>query len=97
MNLGLCVVAYGGTVFNVNTTEKQALYFETADQLLEHLENLTPELREETGRKMKELAQIMYTWKAISRAYSNTLEGALGNPVAFQDELNKEKVLTSIS
>jgi len=97
MNLGLCVVAYGGTVFNVNTTEKQALYFETADQLLEHLEKLTPELRAETGKKMKELAQIMYTWKAISRAYSHTLEKALGNPVAFQDELNKEKVLTSIS
>lgn len=97
MNLGLCVVAFGGTVFNVNTTEKQALYFENAEQLLEHLENLTPELRAETGKKMKELAQVMYTWKAISRAYSNTLEKALGNPIAFQDELNQEKVLTSIS
>ncbi|MEM6804590.1 MAG: DUF1972 domain-containing protein, partial [Bacteroidota bacterium] len=90
MNLGLCVVAYGGTEFNINTTEQEALYFKNAEELLSHLENLTTEVREEVGQKMKALAEVRYTWKAISREYSNTLEKALGNPIAFQDQ-NKEK------
>ena len=57
MNLGLPVVAFGGTVFNRNTTAYEALYFETADELLAHLKALTPEKRTALGEKMRELGQ----------------------------------------
>jgi len=91
MNLGLAIVAYGGTVFNINTTENQALYFENAEQLLQHLQEMTPESRARVGADMKVLAGKRYTWKVISQEYSNTLERALGNPVIIQEP---QKVVT---
>ena len=78
MNLGLPVIAFGGTVFNRNTTAHEALYFETADELLAHLEALTPESRKALGAKMKELGQKHYTWKGISRQYAQSIMWALG-------------------
>lgn len=89
MNLGLAVVAYGGTVFNKNTTENQALYFENAEQLLAHLRDMTPEIRAKVGADMKVLAGALYTWKVISQEYSDTLERALGNLTTPQNKARK--------
>lgn len=96
MNLGLAVVAYGGTVFNINTTENQALYFENAEQLLQHLQDMTPESRAKVGADMKVLAQSLYTWKVISQEYADTLERALGNLTTPQKK-SKQLAHSSIS
>ena len=78
MNLGLPIIAYGGTVFNRNTTHHQALYFETSDQLLAQLKELKPEVRSALGEKMKKLGQKYYSWKKISRQYAQAIEELMG-------------------
>ncbi len=69
MSLGLPVVAYG-CVFNRETTCDQALFFNSADELVGVLSNLDDELIADVGLKMKRLADQLYTWDKISSCYA---------------------------
>ena len=68
MHFGLPILAFD-CVFNRNTTENKALYFETADELSGLVQNLNPDTREAIGRDMSEIAQQRYTWEKIAESY----------------------------
>ncbi|MFK7924715.1 MAG: DUF1972 domain-containing protein [Bacteroidia bacterium] len=76
MNLGLPIISFD-VVFNRETTESKAIFFDTAEKLLAELRQLTPESREATGRNMREVAQRRYTWKIISEQYASSIEKSL--------------------
>lgn len=76
MNLGLPILSYG-VVFNRETTEGQAAFFNDADELLKTLKSLTPEKREELGNRMMQLGKARYTWKIISEQYADSIELSL--------------------
>ncbi|MEL6673508.1 MAG: DUF1972 domain-containing protein [Bacteroidota bacterium] len=76
MNLALPIIAYG-VVFNRESTENQAVFFESAEELLAELQALTPEKRQALGARMKELAERLYTWKVIARQYADAVDKAL--------------------
>jgi glycosyltransferase involved in cell wall biosynthesis len=73
MHFGIPVLAHGCS-FNRHTTEDRALYFETAEDLLQVAQNLTPECATRVGGAMREIAQRRYTWNKVAREYSNLLE-----------------------
>lgn len=64
MFFGIPVISFD-VVFNRATTEDQAYYFKTADELLGIID--TPDL---DGSFMKEIAEQRYTWKTISKQYT---------------------------
>lgn len=76
MNLGLPIISFD-VVFNRETTESKAIFFDSAEKLLAELRQLTPESREATGRNMQEVAQRRYTWKIISEQYATSIEKSL--------------------
>jgi len=73
MHFGIPVLAHGCS-FNRHTTEDRALYFETAEDLLQVAQNLTPECATRVGGAMREIAQRRYTWNKVAREYFNLLE-----------------------
>lgn len=72
MNLGLPIIAYG-VIYNKETTEHKAYYFESADQLKDIVETLSKHefLRRKLGMEMKSIATRRYTWKIITEKYEN--------------------------
>ncbi len=76
MNLGLPIISFD-VIFNRETTESKAIFFDSADKLLAELRQLTPESRAATGEKMREVAQRRYTWKVISEQYATSIEKSL--------------------
>ncbi|MEO0474035.1 MAG: DUF1972 domain-containing protein [Bacteroidota bacterium] len=85
MNLALPIVAYG-VVFNRESTEHKAVFFESADELLGQLRELTAERRESLGQTMKEVAQRRYTWPVIAGEYARSVEKAMaGEKAVFFD------------
>jgi len=91
MHLGLPVIAYGA-VYNRITTEHQCLYFDTADDLLGHLENLPALSLRAQALRMKEVADRRYSWQVIANKYRWCLEDKqpepepeiISEPVALQ-------------
>lgn len=69
MSLGLPVVAYGCN-FNRETTNGQALFFSSSEELAGVLERLDDGLLAELSEKMKELADSLYTWDKVSSSYA---------------------------
>ena len=76
MNLALPIVAYG-VVFNRETTEQKAVFFESADELLGQLQQLDQERRAQLGEAMKEVAERRYTWPVIASEYARSVEKAM--------------------
>lgn len=76
MNLGLPIISFD-VVFNRETTESKAIFFDSAEKLLSELRQLTPESRSATGENMREVAQRRYTWKVISEQYATSIEKSL--------------------
>lgn len=72
MNLGLPIIAYD-VMYNMETTEKKALYFKDKDELLEHIKNLTEEKIKTLSSQMLEIAKRRYTWKVIAGKYKDML------------------------
>lgn len=79
MHLGLPVIAYGA-VYNRITTEHQCLYFDTADDLLGHLENLPALSLRAQALRMKEVADRRYSWQVIANKYRWCLEDRQPEP-----------------
>lgn len=72
MHFGVPVLAHGCT-FNRHSTEDQALYFETSEELAALVRGLCPENAAAVGSAMKEIAQRRYTWEKIGKAYFELL------------------------
>jgi glycosyltransferase involved in cell wall biosynthesis len=72
MALGLPIIAYN-VPFNRETTDNQALYFETAEELRVMLEELTNATLERVGRAMRQIAARRYTWEEIVRKYEQVI------------------------
>jgi len=71
MSLGLAVVAFD-VAYNRETTENKALFFTTADDLIEILDT-GPEDYHEMGVVMKNIATTRYTWSKIAQKYRHVL------------------------
>ena len=72
MNLALPIIAYD-VGYNRASTENEALYFRTAEGLLEALSHLDEKKRDQLSREMSTIAKRRYTWKAIANKYRNML------------------------
>ncbi len=72
MNLGLPIIAYD-VMYNKETTEKKAIYFNDEKELLEIINQLTEEKRAQLSAKMMEIANRRYTWKVIAEKYKAML------------------------
>jgi len=73
MHFGIPIAAHGCS-FNRHTTENKALYFESALELHELVQALTPGRAEQVGANMGEIARRRYTWERIGRSYFGLLE-----------------------
>jgi len=76
MYLGLPVLAYD-CVYNRETTENKAIYWDTADELYNILSGLKEENIKRIGTELKEIADRRYTWKTISEKYNNIFKGLI--------------------
>ncbi|MBK8623121.1 MAG: DUF1972 domain-containing protein [Saprospiraceae bacterium] len=68
MYLGLPVLA-NHVSYNRVTTENKALYFDSKDNLILHINNLYTAKLIKIGDEMKEIAQRRYTWSNIAKKY----------------------------
>lgn len=72
MHFGVPVLAHGCD-FNRTTTEGRALYFETEDELIERVHDLTLTEGADIGDAMLEIARRRYTWDHVGAAYFSLL------------------------
>lgn len=87
MNLGRPILAYD-VVFNRETTANEALFFQNTQQLLQHLQQLSPRKLQQLGKKMKSLALKHYTWEVVAQQYARTIRQVCAGPVfSTQPEL----------
>lgn len=75
MHFGLPIVAHG-CVFNRKTTENEADYFETDEDLARFLSNRNHDAEKARGQRMLEIARKRYTWGEIGKSYFNLIEKA---------------------
>ncbi|MEL7530892.1 MAG: DUF1972 domain-containing protein [Bacteroidota bacterium] len=92
MNLGLPIISFD-VIFNRETTESKAIFFDSADKLLAELRQLTPESRAATGENMREVAQRRYTWKVISEQYATSIEKSLQPKSSLSDNLETQSAI----
>lgn len=72
MHLGLPILAYG-IDYNIETTQKEALYFEDEKSLIRTLEAISKDELEKNSSAMAEIAVERYTWKKVTDSYSQLL------------------------
>lgn len=72
MHFGLPVLAYD-CAFNRHTTQAQALFFRSAEELVTLVGAITQEQAESVGSKMQEIAMTDYTWDRIGAEYFKAL------------------------
>ena len=72
MNLGLPIVAYD-VMYNKETTEKKAVYFNNTNELMEIINQLDDTTRKNLADKMLEIAKRRYTWEVIANKYKTML------------------------
>lgn len=70
MYLAIPIIAFDVS-FNRETTENQALFFDSAKSLKDLCITLDEAKRQELSGKMKEIADRRYTWERISECYYN--------------------------
>lgn len=68
MFLGLPVICFD-VIYNRETTLNQAIYFNTADELISIIQSLNQTALNKLGKKMKKIAEENYTWEKISGQY----------------------------
>jgi glycosyltransferase involved in cell wall biosynthesis len=72
MHFGVPIVAYDCS-FNRFTTDDAALFFNDTDSLRSALDKLRVPLSSVVGAQMRRIAQLRYTWDAVSRDYFRLL------------------------
>lgn len=80
MYLGLPIFSYGA-IYNKITTDKQAVYFDTAAELLALIKNNNPIALNELGKNMLRVAQINYNWRYIADLYAEAAGGKVQIPI----------------
>ncbi len=73
MFVGLPVVCYS-SIFNLYTTEGQALYFNSSNELLEIISNIYSYDLDRIGKKLSDLAVARYEWSRITDKYQNLIK-----------------------
>ena len=73
MHFGIPIAAHHCT-FNRHTTEEEALYFETAEDLQSLVRSLSADKAGAIGSRMAEIARRRYTWDRIGQTYFELLE-----------------------
>lgn len=76
MYLGRPILSFDAEV-NHEVTEEHALFFKTADDLKEIVENLTAEKLTELSYHSTEISHREYTWSTIANKYSDIFDGNL--------------------
>lgn len=76
MYLGLPVISFRVS-YNISTTENEAIYFSTSEELIELLASITDLTMENLRVEMKSIALRRYTWSTISRQYELLIKEAL--------------------
>ncbi len=80
MYLGLPIITYGVS-YNKVTTENQALYFHTAEDLKNIVMNVRVDELKSLGKKMGAIAERRYTWKLMVQKYKLLIVEALSAKV----------------
>ncbi|MEQ9465362.1 MAG: DUF1972 domain-containing protein [Haliea sp.] len=73
MHFGIPVLAHGCD-FNRYTTECSALYFNSAYELCDAVETLSPNEARMVGKKMRDIAVCRYTWAEVGHSYFSLIE-----------------------
>ena len=73
MHFGIPVLAHG-CVFNRQTTEGKAIYFNEANDIRSAIEALSFETKARVGEDMREIAQRRYTWNRVAASDFALLE-----------------------
>ncbi len=73
MNLSLPIAAFD-VGYNRETTENKALYFKTADKLLNIINDFDDEQQETYSKSMLSIAKRRYTWKVIASKYGRMMQ-----------------------
>jgi glycosyltransferase involved in cell wall biosynthesis len=68
MHLGLPIFAYNVS-YNKTTTENKAIYFDSSENLISHLNNVPESKLQEIRVEMKAIASTRYTWDVIATKY----------------------------
>jgi glycosyltransferase involved in cell wall biosynthesis len=76
MFLGLPIFSFDVS-YNKTTTEHNALYFSSANELINSVRSQSKLSLQNNGNKMKAIAQRRYTWKLISAKYEKLIQEAL--------------------
>jgi glycosyltransferase involved in cell wall biosynthesis len=76
MYLKLPVIAFNVS-YNRTTTENNALYFNSSEDLIVHLNTITESKLLELRIRMKSIASRRYTWNVISKQYDLLIKEAL--------------------
>ncbi len=80
MYLRLPVIAFDA-IFNRVTTNNQAIFYNTADELFEVISNIDRYPLYAVAENLKTIANKKYTWKNISERYAHVIEGTEAEPV----------------
>jgi len=89
MNLSLPIIAFNCS-YNRASTENKAIFFKTAQELSITVKGLQPETIFNLGEVMKEIAERRYTWKVISKKYSNLIN-------SFDYQYKKQSIWSKVS
>ena len=73
MSLGLSIIAFD-VVYNRETTENKAIYFENSDALCKIICDLTDEQLKQNADEMRQVAESRYKWSIVVRKYENLLK-----------------------
>jgi glycosyltransferase involved in cell wall biosynthesis len=73
MHFGVAIIAYDCT-FNRFSTEGEALFFGSAEQLQAVVGSLTPEESRGVGSAMMGIARKRYTWSVVAKEYFDVLQ-----------------------
>ncbi|MEO1435360.1 MAG: hypothetical protein AAFV80_07465, partial [Bacteroidota bacterium] len=84
MALGLPILAFD-VIYNKITTEYEAFYFHTAEDIHQMLGNLKNLPVRSTGFKMSNIAARRYTWSFISNKYHQLAKGSVSEKVLVFD------------
>jgi glycosyltransferase involved in cell wall biosynthesis len=76
MYLALPIITYDVS-YNRTTTENKALYFKTADDIVQIIKNTRLQELKEKSMVMKEIADRRYTWKVIADKYDYLIQKVL--------------------
>lgn len=73
MWLGLDILSFDN-VFNRHTTENQASYWSTEDELGSHIQDRIDNGKSNNAAKMKNIANVRYTWDIVCKKYLEAME-----------------------